>query len=180
MITYIALLRGINVGGNRKVAMPELRDLVASLGFDDARTLLNSGNVIFSGRASPAAALERILEEEAEKRLGLHTAFFLRTAEEWTAIIERNPFPAEAKSDPAHLVLQCLKSAPTAARVKAPQAASKGAEVIRADGQQLYIVYPEGIGRSKLTADLMERSLGTQGTGRNWNTVLKLAALASG
>jgi uncharacterized protein (DUF1697 family) len=178
MITYIALLRGINVGGHKKVAMSELRDFATALGFEDVQTLLNSGNLVLRGEASSGPALERLLEEQAETRLSLRTAFFVRTAKELDAMIASNPFPAEAKSDPGHLVVQFLKDAPGAGAVKALQEASKGPEIVRADGKQLYVVYPAGIGRSKLTADLMERSLGTRGTGRNWNTVLKLGALA--
>ncbi|MEX1253431.1 MAG: DUF1697 domain-containing protein [Dehalococcoidia bacterium] len=177
MTTYIALLRGINVGGHRKVAMSDLRDFVVALGFEDVRTLLNTGNLSFRGKAQSDAALERSLEDEAENRLDLRTAFFVRTAKEWEAVIARNPFPAEAKRDPGHLVVQFLKDAPQADAVEALRAASKGPEIIRADGKQLYVFYPAGIGRSKLTADLMERELGTRGTGRNWNTVLKLGAL---
>jgi uncharacterized protein (DUF1697 family) len=180
MTTYIAVLRGINVGGHRKVAMPELRDFVAALGFDDVQTLLNTGNLVFRGKAQSGAAVERLLEALAEKRLDLRTAFFVRTAKEWEAVIAHNPFPDEARSDPSHLVVLFLKDAPLADAVKALQEASKGPEIIRADGKQLYIVYPAGIGRSKLTADLMESKLGARGTGRNWNTVLKLAALAQG
>jgi len=179
MPTYIALLRGINVGGHKKVAMSDLRGLLAELGFDDARTLLQTGNLVFRGNARSGAGLERLLELEAEKRLGLRTAFVVRTDNEWRAIIAHNPFPKEAKSDPSHLVVSFLKDAPKASAVKTLQAASKGPEVIRADGKQLYVVYPEGIARSRLNIDLIEAKLGTRGTGRNWNTVLKLDALMS-
>ena len=89
-----------------------------------------------------------------------------------------NPFPAEAKSDPGHLVVMCLKSAPGREAVSALQQAISGREVIRAKGREAYIVYPDGIGRSRLTTALIEKKLGTRGTARNWNTVMKLAALA--
>jgi len=178
MTTYIALLRGINVGGHKKVAMPDLRDVVADLGFDDVRTLLQTGNLVFRGSARTGAALERLLEAEAEKRLGLLTAFLVRTDKEWQSVIARNPFPREAERDPSHLVVMFLQDAPRANDVKALQAASKGPEIIRAGGKHLYIVYPAGIARSRLNIDLIEAKLGTRGTGRNWNTVLKLDVLA--
>jgi uncharacterized protein (DUF1697 family) len=178
MTTHIALLRAINVGGNQKVAMSDVRSLLSDLRFDGVRSLLQTGNVVFRDGSKTGASLERLLEAKAEKRLGLSTAFLVRTANEWGAIIQRNPFPDEAVSDPAHLVVLFLKDAPSPSAVKALQAAIKGPEVIRADGKQLYIVYPAGIGRSTLTNKLMEDKLGTRGTGRNWNTVLKLAALA--
>ncbi|HEV3204383.1 MAG TPA: DUF1697 domain-containing protein, partial [Gemmataceae bacterium] len=92
-------------------------------------------------------------------------------------IVARNPFPNEATSDPSHLVVTLLKTTPQTKDLKALQAAIRGPEVIRAKGKQLYAVYPAGIGRSKLTNTLIEQKLGSRGTGRNWNTVLKLAAL---
>jgi uncharacterized protein (DUF1697 family) len=178
MTTHIALLRGINVGGHKKVAMSGLRDFVEGLGFDDVRTLLQTGNLVFRGSARTGAALERLLEIEAAKRLDLQTDFVVRSDTELGAIIAHNPFPSEAKRDPSHLVVQFMKDAPPAAAVKALQAAIKGPETVRAIGKQLYVVYPAGIGRSKLTAKLIEDKLRTRATGRNWNTVLKLAALA--
>jgi uncharacterized protein (DUF1697 family) len=89
-----------------------------------------------------------------------------------------NPFRKEAENDPSHLVVMFLKSAANAKDVKAIQAAIAGSEIIRADGRHLYIVYPDGIGRSRLTNALLEKKLGIRGTARNWNTVLKIAALA--
>lgn len=111
------------------------------------------------GRRS-ADRLERLLETEAAKGLGVETDIFVRTDAEWRAIIAANPFPAEAERDPGHLVLMCLKTSPAA--------------------EQAYIVYPDGIGTSRLTLALIERKLGTRGTGRNWNTVLRLAEVLFG
>jgi uncharacterized protein (DUF1697 family) len=178
MTTHIALLRGINVGGNKKVAMADLRGFLTHLGFGEARSLLQSGNVVFRSDALTGADLERLLDAEAEKRLGLKTEFFVRTPEEWQAAIASNPFPDEAESDPSHLVVMFLKQAPDAKDVAALQAAIVGREVVRAAGRQAYITYPDGIGDSKLTINVIEKKLGTRGTGRNWNTVLKLGALA--
>jgi len=180
MTIYLALLRGINVGGHKLVAMADLRDLLTQLGCVDARSLLQSGNLVFRSNARTSAALERLLEVEAEKRLALQTDFFVRTAEEWKAVIARNPFRKEAERDPAHLVVMFLKDAPDVKDVEALQAAITGPEVVRAEGRHAYIVYPSGIGRSRLTITLIEKKLGTRGTGRNWNTVLKLANLATG
>ena len=188
MTTYIALLRGINVGGHKPVAMSDLRGLLEELGFSDVRTLLQTGNLVFaggagsggarSGGARSAGALERLLETEAAKRLDLQTTFLVRAANEWQAVIADNPFREEAKSDPSHLVVAFLKDAPQASAVRSLQAAIRGPEIVRSQGKQLYIVYPAGIGRSKFTNKLIEDTLETRTTGRNWNTVLKIAALA--
>ncbi len=157
--------------------MADLRDLLTQLGFGDARSLLQSGNLVFRGVATTSGRLERLLEAEAKKRLDLETTFFVRTAEEWKDIVARNPFPKEAERDPAHLVVVFLKDAPDAERVKALESAIAGPEIVRAHGTEAYIVYPAGIGESRLTNTLIEKKLGTRGTGRNWNTVLKLGAL---
>jgi uncharacterized protein (DUF1697 family) len=178
MKRYVALLRGINVGPHKQVDMGALRDLVTKLGFADARTLLRSGNLLFQCPSRTCAQLERLLEEEVRKHLDLETTFFVRAAEEWQAVIDRNPFRAEAKRDPSHLLVMFLKDELTAKDVKALQTAISGREIVRGDGKHLYIVYPDGIGRSRLTHAVIEKRLGTAGTGRNWNTVLKLGAPA--
>ncbi len=179
MTSYVALLRGVNVGGKKPVAMADLRALLTRLGFADPKSLLQSGNLVFRAAGKTAAQLERLLDMEATKRLGLDTQFFVRSAAEWKAIVAGSPFLEEAKRDPARLVLVALKDAPDAKRVKALQSAVVGREVVRARGREAYIVYPDGQGRSKLNNALIERVLGTRATARNWNTVLKLDALAN-
>jgi len=179
MTTHVALVRAINVAGRNRVSMAELRDLMAELGFANVQSLLQSGNLVFDSRAGTPARLESLLEQAAKDHLQLETAFFVRTAKEWAEIVAGNPFPDEAKRDPAHLVVQFLKGAPDHEHVTALEKAIVGREVIRAGGRHLYIVYPDGIGRSKLTNALIEQKLGMQGTARNWNTVLKLASLAA-
>lgn len=174
MAVYIALLRGVNLAGHKLVAMADLRDMLADLGFTEPRSLLQSGNLVFQARVQPGARLERSLEQEAGRRLGLQTEFHVRTAAEWQTIIARNPFPDAARKDPSHLVVMCFKDAPAAKDVKALQAAITGREVVRAVGRQAYIVYPDGIGPSRLTTGLIDKTLGLRGTARNWNTVLKL------
>ncbi|MCI0351600.1 MAG: DUF1697 domain-containing protein [Acidobacteriales bacterium] len=175
MSIQVALLRGINVGGHKMVAMSDLRDLCEALGFSEVKSLLQSGNLVFQSDRRAGAALERLLEVETAKRLGVSADYIVRSATEWKAIVARNPFPDEAESDPGHFVVMCLKTAPQASDVKALQAAFNGPEEVRCVSKQLYVTYPEGIGRSKLTNALIEKKLGTRGTGRNWNTVLKLA-----
>ncbi|MGK9170751.1 DUF1697 domain-containing protein [Inquilinus limosus] len=177
MTSWIALLRAVNVGGHAPIAMAGLRALAAELGFAEPRTLLQTGNLAFQGDGRPAEELERALEDALAQRFGLRTDVFVRSAADWAAVIARNPFPDEAESDPSHLVLLPLKQAPDEAAVAALQAGIAGREQVRADGRHVYVAYPDGIGRSKLTMAVIERTLGTRGTGRNWNTVLKLADL---
>ena len=174
---YVALLRGINVGGRAQVAMADLRAMLTALGFRDVRTLLQSGNVVFRADGEAPAALERLLETEAAKHLDVHPDFLVRTAAEWAEIVAGNPFPAEAERDPGHLLVMCLKQAPSAAAVDALQAAITGPEVVRPAGRHLYLTYPTGVGTSRLSGNVIESRLRTRGSARNWNTVLKLAAL---
>ncbi len=161
----VALLRAVNVGGYGKLPMAELLQHFASAGFEDAKTLLQSGNVVFTGKGKPPAQLERSLEAK------VGTEVMVRTAEEWGTIVAANPFRAEAKSDPARLLVMFLKSEPET-DIEWP-----GPERMKRVGRQLYIVYPNGAGTSKLTGALIERKLATRGTARNWNTVMKIAAL---
>ena len=168
MTTHIALLRGVNVGGNKMIAMSDLRERAERLGLRDARTLLQSGNLVFRSNKSPAQ-LEKLLEKELEG-----TSVFVRTPEEWAAVVAANPFPEEAKRDPGHLIVLFLKEACDA---KTLQPVIVGREVARGNGREIYIVYPDGMGASNLTNAFIERKLGTRGTARNWNTMLKLAAL---
>jgi uncharacterized protein (DUF1697 family) len=178
-VIHVALLRGINVGGHKPVSMADLRDLLTQLGLGDVRSLLQSGNLVFSVNGRTPAQLERLLEETTATRLGLETDFFVRTAREWKGVVAHNPFPKEAARDPGHLVAMFLKDAPSVTGVKALQQAITGPEVVAPGGKHLYIVYPNGIGRSRLTNALIDKQLGTRGTGRNWNTVLKLARLTT-
>lgn len=179
MTTCIALLRAVNLGGRNKVKMHDLRVLLEDLGMRDAQSLLQSGNLVFRSDVPTIAELEDLLEEATKERFGLDTDFFVRTAEELKAIIADNPFPDAAENDPSHLVVGFMKDAPDPAAVAALQKAIKGREIVRANGRQLYTVYPDGIGRSKLTSKMVEKKLGTRGTGRNWNTILKLHALTT-
>ena len=175
MARYIALLRGVNVGGNKMVSMADLRALLGKVGFTEVQTLLQSGNVVFTGPSKAASALESQIENELEKRLELSVDIHVRTPEEWRAVIEGNPFPAEAKKDPSHVLLTCFKSPLDASRVKAAQQAITGPERLRASGRHLYMTFPNGMGNSKAVA-VVGKALGA-GTARNWNTVLKLAAM---
>jgi uncharacterized protein (DUF1697 family) len=177
MSVHVALLRAVNVGGRKPIEMSKLRNLLSALGFAGGRSLLQTGNLVFRSEARTGADLESLLEAEAAKRHDLETDFFIRTEKEWKQIIANNPFPDQAKRDPSHLVVIFLKRAPTLKEAEQVQPAITGPEIVSFDGRQAYIVYPAGIGRSRVTNLFLERKLGTRATARNWNTVLKLQAL---
>lgn len=179
MARCVALLRAVNLGPHKKIAMADLKAMFVALGFEDAKTLLISGNVVFEAGSKTPAALEKLLEAEAAKRLKLNTEFFVHTAAQWEQMLAANPFKTMAKDDPSHLVVFALKGAPNAAAVKQLNDGG-GPEEAKAAGGALYVSYPDGIGRSKLNANAGWKKLGTPATGRNWNTAQKIAALLQG
>jgi uncharacterized protein (DUF1697 family) len=171
------MLRAVNVGGRGMVSSADLKTFFVNLGFDDAVTLLNSGNVVFSSPRRGGAALEKYLHDEAVKHLTLDTDFIVRDAKQWRAVIADNPFIKEAKSDPDRLIVMALTAPAAMPAIAALQKAISGRERIAAHGKELYIVYPDGQGGSKLQAALVSRHLGVRGTARNWNNARKLLAL---
>ena len=179
MAVYIGLLRAVNLGGSTQVSMSAVRDLLTRGGFTEVQTLLQSGNVVFHHDSGSPERLEHQLEKELLQGLGTRIECFVRSAAEWRTIIAENPFAAAAKDDPGHLVVTLFKQAPELGAWTKLQAAIRGREQVRGSGRHAYIVYPDGIGRSRLTAALIEKELGTRGTSRNWNTVGKLNRLAS-
>jgi uncharacterized protein (DUF1697 family) len=134
---------------------------------------------VFDGGKRTASALEKLLTKEANERMGLDTEFFVYDAAQWQRIIAANPMREEAERDPSRFVVMFLRNAPDAGKVRAMIEWNPGREIVRAVDRQLYIVYPDGQGRSRLTGAIIERKLGTSGTARNWNTVTKLGALTS-
>jgi uncharacterized protein (DUF1697 family) len=177
MTTYVALLRGINVGGNKMVAMATLREMLESLGFGDVKTLLQTGNAVFRGPAKSPAKLEQQLEAAMKDHFEMSCDYHVRTAAELKAAIDANPLQAEATKDPSRFTVTFFKAPLDKAAVKAAQAAIDGPEILRADGRHLYMYWPDGQGRSK-AGIAVGKALKVNGTARNWNTVLKLAALA--
>src|SRR5689334_3768379 len=143
MTTYIGVLRAINLGSHNKIAMSELKAMLERLGFDEPRTLLLSGNIVFKSESTSAAQLEQQLERASTNHLAVTTDYFVRSATEWQGIVEANPFTKEAKKDPAKVIMMCLRDAPTAAQVTALQASIVGREVVKADGKHAYFIYPD-------------------------------------
>jgi uncharacterized protein (DUF1697 family) len=178
MTRWVAMLRGVNVGGNQGVPMAALRVLAEALSLGGPRTLLQSGNLVFSSEGRPPADLEALLEAAIAERMAVKTQVYVRSAEDWSRLVDANPFPEAARDDPARLLLMAFKTPPSPAAPQALAEVYKGPERVRMAEGHAYIVYPEGIGNSKLTPALLGRHLG-QGTARNWNTVLKLKAMVA-
>jgi len=176
MSPHIALLRAVNVGG-RKVLKDDLLGLAQDLGFDEAKTLLASGNLVLWGKSGSDADIEKRLEDGLERRMGLRTDFMVRTPAELKAVIGANPFADQARERPNHLLVNFLKAPIAAGDLAVLREAITGREQIHAEGRELYIDFRDGIGESTLDRDWKKTKKSPVGTTRNWNTVLKLAAM---
>ncbi len=176
MRTHVAFLRAVNVSGTGKVAMAELKVLARELGFEEAATVLQSGSLVFKAKGE-AAAIRSTLTDSLMDRFGLTTEVIIRTADQWRAVVKANPYPEAAKDDPSHLVVMPLSATPKSGAIDDLRAAIQGRETVQLVGADLYAVYPDGIGESKLLIGVIEKKLGVKTTGRNWNTTLKIAAL---
>ena len=178
MPRYISLLRGVNVGGHRKVPMADLRGVYESIDCEDVASLLQSGNVVFRSNERSTAKLRKRIEEAIEEHFGFAVPVLLRTRSEWQRLVDENPFAEQAAAEPSKLLVLFLPEAPKAAARAALDAAHQGLEQMAFGRRELYAWYPDGLARSKFDNALVDRHLQTTATGRNWNTVLKLQALA--
>lgn len=174
MPRYIALLRGINVGGHKKVPMADLRICLSDAGYDDVVTYIQSGNVALSAASCEAKELSALIE----RRFGFAVPVIVRTGDELVAAIAANPFP-EVEDEPKllHAFFSAEEIPPNA--LDGFDAARYLPDRLAATGSEIYVAYAEGAGVSKLTNAVLERSLGLTLTARNWSTVLKLDEMAN-
>jgi uncharacterized protein (DUF1697 family) len=176
MTVYVSMLRAVNVGGTSRIKMDALQRVYESLGLADVRTLLQSGNVVFRSNLTDRARLVKRLMQELERQLGLQIEVILRTLAEVASIVERGPL-LSPRADPSKLLVMFLSSVPNAAAQAALLKWHKSKdmpEMLELRGPEIYLYYPNGVGRSKLTSAVLEDKLDTSGTARNWNTLVKL------
>ena len=167
-----ALLRGINIGPNKRISMPALRKLVESLGYTDVETYLQSGNVVFTpkGKGDPAARLSAAIAKET----GHDVAVLVRSAKDLAKVIEANPYPV---SDPTKVVVVFMEDEVELGQLGLGDLGPYLPDELAAHGRELYVSVPNGQGRSKLMEALVKRRLPTTITVRNWRTVEALAAM---
>lgn len=173
MTVYVSMLRAVNVGGSSVIKMDALRAAYEAMGLSDVRTLLQSGNVLFRSGLKDRERLVRRIKQELERRSGLKVEVLLRTLDELASVIERGPV-LSPRADMSKLLVMFLSSVPDAAAQAALLKWHKGSEMIELRGPEIYLYYPDGIGRSKLSNAVLENKLDTAGTARNWNTLVKL------
>lgn len=176
MAAWIVLLRGINVGGRNALPMKELVRDLKSLGLEDVRTYIQSGNAVFRSARKISNKLHTRIATTIEHRHGFRPQVLILSADELRQAVESNPFP-EAEDEPKTLHLFFLASTPSAPDIELLTQAKSPAERFHLTNRVLYLHAPEGIGRSKLVAKI-ENALGVAVTARNWRTVLKLIDMA--
>ena len=181
MPRYVALLRAVNVGGYGKLSMAEFRKLLAGLGFKNVETYIQSGNAVFDAAGS-AAQVKAAVTAGLEKLMGGRVDVMVRTHEDLSRVIAGNPFTEEAAADGARVHVSFLggtagsaaEAAFRAIQEKYPQRRDR----FQVAGEYIYFHSPEGAGETKFTGKALERAIGVPGTGRNWNTVVKLHAMS--
>jgi len=178
MPVLISLLRGVNVGGHHKIKMDELRALYESLGLEDPRTCLQSGNVVFRTEKRDLVPLAGRIADAIGQRVGFRPDVMLRTSSEWRDAIAGNPFAARRDLDLSHLVAIFLAGDPGPEARERLLAIPCAPEELRIGARVLYVYYANGIARATLSLPVIEKALRTSGTGRNWNTVEKLQEIA--
>ncbi len=175
--TYIALLRGINVGGHARLAMADLRDTLEALGHGDVATYLQSGNAVFTSDRTDADELGAELTERLTADFGVSPTVMIRTAHELVAVAEANPYLEQARADPTRVHVGFLSAEPADPSAFSFDLEGYAPEELVHDGRTVYLHLPNGIGRSRLAADLAKRASDVELTMRNWRTVARLVEM---
>lgn len=177
MTTLIALLRGINIGGNHPLPMKELSALLTGMGLREVRTYLQSGNVVFRCAPKNRTTLAAKISSAIGAQYGFAPQVLLLDAAELNKAMANNPYP-KAEADPKSLSLLFLAEVPQHPDLKSLEALKTDSESFSLIGKVFYLHAPEGFGRSRLAARA-EKLLGVVASGRNWNTVCKLAEMVA-
>ena len=172
-MNFVALLRGVNVGGHKKIPMAELREVATRCGFESVATYIQSGNLVF-GAGGKAASVGATLEKAIAERFGHEVAVIVRTEKEWSRVCAGNPFEEE---EPNRVVAHLSRARPAREAVALLRGRARSGERIEAVDWTIWVHYPEGQGRSDLSPAFFDRAVGSPVTARNWNTIQKLAAL---
>lgn len=173
----VALLRGINLGKNKRVAMADLRALVNDLGYEDVVTHLQSGNIVYDTRHTPAAAAKKIGQAVSD-RCGFPVTVIVRTGAEMVKIVAANPLP-DAVGNGSFFHVMFLSGKPSTVALREVQEFDIGGDDYRVLGREIYVSVPNGTQNAKVFRALTEQRLGVSATMRTWNVVRKLAELAA-
>jgi len=178
MGVIVSMLRGVNLGPHRRIKMDALREVYELLGLKDVQTYVQSGNVVFRSSGRDLPKLAKRIEAAFEKKFGFRSDVILRTAAEMRDIIARNPFATRSGIEPNRYLVTFLAADPGQELRAKVLAIKADPEELHFDGREMYIYFPNGLARPKLSLPAIEKILKITGTGRNWNSVLKLLELA--
>jgi uncharacterized protein (DUF1697 family) len=173
------MLRGINVSGQKKIRMAELRDLYESLNLVNVETYVQSGNVVFDSTEGDASELAGLIETQIEKSFGYAVPTFIRDASDFQRIIDGNPFLKKRNEEPAKLYVTFLYSSPSDSKLSNLAIPSNETAEFSIGDKEAFLFCPNGYGRTKLSNNFFERKLGVPATTRNWKTVNALHKMAS-
>ena len=178
MTVAVCMLRAVNVGGHNKIKMDALRALFESLDFQDARTYIQSGNIVFRTKERETRVMQKRIDTAIEKNFGFRCFPVVRTVGELRAALAKNPFAKRPGIEPNKLLIIFLAGNPAPEAEREILTIPAEPEELRMSGRELFIYFPNGMARPKLSLPRVEKLLATPGTGRNWNTVRKLVELA--
>lgn len=173
---FVALLRGINVGGRNKLPMADLAAVFTDAGCDNVQTYIQSGNVVFRASAATATRIPTVVAKRIADGFGLQVPVVLRSADELSMVADNNPF-LRVGADPAQLHVAFLESAPGKPQVAALDPNRSPPDAFRVRGREIYLHLPNGVARTKLTNAYLDTTLKSVSTVRNWRTVLKLVEM---
>ena len=178
VITYVALLRGINVSGQKSIRMADLVKLFESLKFRKVRTYVQSGNVVFESGSADASAIAGKIEKKIRQKYGFDVSVIIRTPEELETIISRNPFAREHQKETERLYVTFLAKIPDDRLASDLDMKKDAKEKFTIKGKEIYLYCPNGYGRTKLNNTTFERKLKLIATTRNWKTTTTLLEMA--
>jgi uncharacterized protein (DUF1697 family) len=171
MPTHIAMLRGINVSGQKLIKMEALRASFEALGFSDVQTYIQSGNVVFKTAKISEASLVKKIAQKILEDFGFSVSILIRTPAELQDLIERNPFSKQAEAGDAPLYVTFLSGPPAKGAEDLLKPYATASEQFVVSGREIYLLYPKGYGQTKLSNAVIEKKLSTQATTRNWRTI---------
>ena len=179
MATYISLLRGINVSGQNKIKMDDLKRLFESLNLKNIRTYIQSGNVVFEDDYTDSGILGKIIEDKILKDIGFKVSVIIRNHEQLKNILLNNPFLTKENEDVSALYVTFLAEQPNAPTVEKISEINTVTDEFRLIGRDIYLFCPDGYGRTKLNNSFFERKLKLKATTRNWRTINELNEIAN-
>jgi len=178
MPVLACFLRGINVGGHAKIKMHALRALFVSLKFEEPQTYVQSGNIVFKTAERNLDLMAARIKQAIEKKFACSPEVMLRTAAELRAVVSNNPFAKRNNIEPGKLHAFFLATEPGKNAKENIRQLAIQPEELHLKGRELYVYFPNGVGKSKLPWARLDKALQTSGTGRNWNSVTKVLELA--